>query len=856
MADEKQVKVRIQLKADTKENWNKASNFTPKKNEPIFYTDTGEIKLGDGVTNVNDLPQYSVGKSTGCEANNPNSQAEGYQTKTETRAFVVKSYLLNEEDTTTTITVELPEEKTLEGDYGIATGQHINIHNATWNTWADIIEITSADTFVVNDLVTTIDDDGGTLLGVGVQIIINGGKTGTQLYDLDSAGWVASGHAEGSQSIAGLDAHAEGLRTEARGIGSHSEGKYSEAMGDYSHVEGYGTLAFGRQAHAEGGKTTAMGNESHAEGESARSYAEAIEQGGSDASLEGLTKDSNEYIAALLDVKPFTLAKGVGAHAEGSQTIALGKGAHSEGIHTKALHSSAHAEGSTTTASGEDSHAEGYSTLASGFRAHAEGRKTQAIANYTHAEGNESIAGGEVSHAEGSGTKAYGQYSHAGGLNTTTGIKDLPSTSKCFYVEGQYYFNNSSLYKCIEKYGEIEAYYNYNYEEVTAEDEWYIQQIKAQALVIRSAFDFYTTTISIMSNDYGYHSIPSLGLNENAYVIVLAAPDAGNVDLPFSLPSGKGAFAHGRASLAQGDYTTALGQNTQALGLASFAEGRNTLASDEYSPNTTDCGGAHAEGHLSKAQREAAHAEGYDTLASGRASHAEGQKTQATGNGAHAEGRETIASGEFSHAAGKGTKAIGSNQTVVGQYNSSSSSALFMIGNGTSDSARSNIVSVYEEAMRLNGNLYITGTIENSNSSIFGPFQTDEFYTWSNSCCIPTGSFRLEMTSKVYDNSVEQNPGWVSCGIFNYTDWATNEIVVPYNNYCRGTIAQEDSNGVYHSQTDFLLSNGILRIWTNGSQLKSQFLVKPTPSFTNSTLLAEYNAGAVKHYYRFIPLPI
>ena len=48
----------VYMKSDTSENWSKAKNFIPGKNELIIYTDfipTG-MKIGDGKTKVNDLP--------------------------------------------------------------------------------------------------------------------------------------------------------------------------------------------------------------------------------------------------------------------------------------------------------------------------------------------------------------------------------------------------------------------------------------------------------------------------------------------------------------------------------------------------------------------------------------------------------------------------------------------------------------------------------------------------------------------------------------------------------------------------------------------------------------------------------
>ena len=55
MATEK-IKSRIQLKYDTFENWEKATNFVPKKGEICIYSDILALKAGDGETLVKDLP--------------------------------------------------------------------------------------------------------------------------------------------------------------------------------------------------------------------------------------------------------------------------------------------------------------------------------------------------------------------------------------------------------------------------------------------------------------------------------------------------------------------------------------------------------------------------------------------------------------------------------------------------------------------------------------------------------------------------------------------------------------------------------------------------------------------------------
>lgn len=58
---EKTLKTRVVLKHDTEENWNKATNFIPKKGEVIIYDPDGthtysRQKVGDGIKNINELP--------------------------------------------------------------------------------------------------------------------------------------------------------------------------------------------------------------------------------------------------------------------------------------------------------------------------------------------------------------------------------------------------------------------------------------------------------------------------------------------------------------------------------------------------------------------------------------------------------------------------------------------------------------------------------------------------------------------------------------------------------------------------------------------------------------------------------
>ena len=92
------------------------------------------------------------------------------------------------------------------------------------------------------------------------------------------------------------------------------------------------------------------------------------------------------------------------------------------------------------------------------------------------------------------------------------------------------------------------------------------------------------------------------------------------------------------------------------------------------------------------------------------ASHTEGNFTNAEGEGSHAEGISTTASGDYSHAEGSGTIASGMASHVQGKYNIEDNENKYahIIGNGTSDSKRSNAFMVdWDGNGWFAGNLYL-----------------------------------------------------------------------------------------------------------------------------------------------------
>ena len=188
----------------------------------------------------------------------------------------------------------------------------------------------------------------------------------------------------------------------------------------------------------------------------------------------------------------------------------------------------------------------------------------------------------------------------------------------------------------------------------------------------------------------------------------------------------------------------AFGLNVEASGTCSRATGITTKASGNYSI---------AEGYSSTATGQSAHAEGSRANASGINSHSEGTQTTASAEASHSEGTQTTAGGTGSHAEGCGTLANTCLLHTEGRYNQSAtiypewaantayvigdkvsynnigfmciidnsdaewnnahwqiiyhnSEKALIIGNGTSDNARSNAY-----ALDWTGNAYYMGNV-------------------------------------------------------------------------------------------------------------------------------------------------
>ena len=214
-------------------------------------------------------------------------------------------------------------------------------------------------------------------------------------------------------------------------------------------------------------------------------------------------------------------------------------------------------------------------------------------------------------------------------------------------------------------------------------------------------------TFTIFENDGSTHSA---SIN-----VVTGMTYNGFLQSTGSTASGLNSFAFGNNVTSTGNYSFSQGRDNVSIGINSHSEGNSTIASGGSSHSegraTTSVGVfSHAEGANTESRGGNSHSEGDNTISIGAGSHAEGELTISVGQGSHSEGSGTTTYGNFSHSEGLSTITNGHYQHAQGQFNfTSSTQSAFIIGNGTSDSNRSNLVFAAGNQFDIYGNLLVTG---------------------------------------------------------------------------------------------------------------------------------------------------
>ena len=246
-----------------------------------------------------------------------------------------------------------------------------------------------------------------------------------------------------------------------------------------------------------------------------------------------------------------------------------------------------------------------------------------------------------------------------------------------------------------------------------------------------------TSAIGSGSLAFGYNSIANSaysvagGIQSQAAYCSFAFGDQAKTTGSHSFAFGNGAqawsaysFAFGKSAIAQKEGSFAFGDNTKAQAANSIVFGAQAIASGvcsfafgdvysfEFSQSVNEIL-TQAIGTGSFAMGRGVVADGYRSFAFGQSFADEEnyifEPTQTYGNYAFAFGEGTSADGNYSFAFGQGTRAHNSYEVAFGKYNRSQmSNTLFSIGNGTSDTNRSNLFQINQD-----GTVYIMNLTTN-----------------------------------------------------------------------------------------------------------------------------------------------
>jgi hypothetical protein len=309
---------------------------------------------------------------------------------------------------------------------------------------------------------------------------------------------------------------------------------------------------------------------------------------------------------------------------------------------------------SSNNPSGIFSHAQGIGTTANGDYSHSEGVSSGAFGTYSHAEGS-STATGTGSHSEGETTIASGNYSHAEGLGTTANGdyshsegNDTQSNGHYSHSEG-YHTNSVGLYSHSEGAGYIIDGSN-TFEPLSNNPLTYLRiDVSGVTYEVFDGTWVSETEIVIIGN---WSTIP------DDSIVSRLIFNSFDVNLCY----------YGPYYINKVIFDSGSGQS-----VVTFDSGWSSIILNAIT--------------------------GCTNISNGIGSHSEGLSTRANGN--------------YSHSEGIGTYADGEGQHVSGKYNiTGNTTSLFVIGNGTDDDNRSDILNVNQNEVNVFGNLnapYISG---------------------------------------------------------------------------------------------------------------------------------------------------
>ena len=611
-----------------------------------------------------------------------------------------------------------------------AKGSATKVPQITTNTLGQVTGITEVTIAqpIVNNATLTIQKNGTNVATFGANASSNVTANITVPTVTDTYSASSSDAMSGKAVASALSSFSGGPKNikDGDGIGSIYTSGTNKPTADYAFAEGSGTQALETYSHAEGCRTISNGNASHAEG-----YGDffpvldttvhtiynsenktiiikgVVESPYSEDIIGAYIIAGQAYLTTDWSAQIVNKIKRIDVVYENDVTIIYFKETPSSDITSLDVNAPVFLFLLGSLASGQGAHAEGTSTIAKGKATHTEGELTIASNDWAHAEGYRTLASGVGAHAEGGLTVASGQGSHAEGTSTI-------ASSKYQHVQGKYNIEDTS-----DKYAHIVGNgINDNNRANAHTLDW-------------SGNAWFAGNIKIGGTGYDDSNAKVI----NAISNLKDGDGAGSVYTSRAIkPTKSGAFAEGNDSDAQGI-------NSHAEGCQSIASGDNS-----HAENGVSVGSAinYASGTIASisSDKKTLTISGMDMNLSYRGLQPQNlskitavnknfttneitltfeeainknvgdqiglviKGNQAIGEASHAEGMWTVAAEKSSHAEGYCTSTNREYQHVQGKYNAPDSSALFIIGNGSSDN-KSNAMTIQH-----NGYLWVQNGIK------------------------------------------------------------------------------------------------------------------------------------------------
>jgi len=486
----------------------------------------------------------------------------------------------------------------------------------------------------------------------------------------------------------GLGTKASGEVSTSMGFGSIASGNVSTAMG-LSNSRAYGSLAIGRSNDTIVGSSTVSWIDT-----------DPLFYIGNGSGV-GLTPLHNAMVVykngnmilknpTIVNTNPasFTVPiSGAGtrmmwlpeksAFRVGTVGTTIGSGvnwnADSIGLWSFASGRDTKAKGDGSTAIGNRTHATGLFSTAMGFGTIASGGNSTAIGNSTIASGGNSTAMGDASTASGNSSTAMGLVTNAKSfVSTAIGQYNdtIAGSNQNLFIASDplFYIGNGSGFGLTPLHNALVVYKNGTL------------QLQNQT----------STPDNISDKFYVLNNIPYYGANKLEPSQLEKITEGGNTGWRLL---GRNPANYGNIGLDAVDLSINIDASSTrgATGIFSTTMGRNTTASSTAST---------AMGNRTNASGSGSTAMGILTTASGFASIAMGDNTFASGDISTAIGLETVSKAFASLSIGRFNDSINSSNKT----NWISTDPLLILGNGSSNAARSNALVVYK-----NGNTDING---------------------------------------------------------------------------------------------------------------------------------------------------